>query len=167
MSYIASFYLINEDDVETIANSAEVTPQPKKMFGIFPKKTIDTKELFWKTLWANAIKLDEFQYSGFAFVEFITMYPDFPSYSKSSFGSRLSNAMESTYLSFTTKEARTSIVALGSCEPSSEIILDYFKEEGREDEFENWETPIKDAWNILVKWLNQVEEGKIGLLSIG
>jgi hypothetical protein len=167
MSYIASFYLLDDFDFEAIASSAEVALKPGKLLGLFPRKVVDMKEAFWETIRTKAKELEEYQYSGFAYVDLFTMYPDFAPISKSSLGSRLSDVMDSTFLSFTLNEAREAIAALGSNCPSSNEIAEFMSEEGRDEEAKELEVPIQAAWQQMKKWLSQVKEGKIGLFSVG
>jgi len=166
MGCIASFYLIDFADCEALAASAEFVPKPRKFLGVIPRKIIDYKDFFWKTLETKAKELEEFQYSGWAFSHLFLMYPEFVNTSKSKLGERLTAAMGATYLSFTETEAHLALMVLGSNYPSSETILEYFEAEGCPDEAKDWKVPIQASYDILKKWLSCVEKNKIGLLAM-
>lgn len=166
MSCIASFHLVDFSDCEALAVSAEFVPKPRKILGVIPRKIIDYKELFWKTLEMKGKELEEFQYSGWAFSHLFVMYPTFVNTSKSKLGKRLTAAMGATYLSFTETEAHLALMVLGSNCLSSETLLKYFEAEGCPDEAEDWNVPVQASYNILKKWLSCVEKNKTGLLSM-
>ena len=54
MSYIATFYLLTNPDVESIASAAEMAPKPRKILGIIPRKVVDMKEAFWEAIQGKA-----------------------------------------------------------------------------------------------------------------
>lgn len=169
MSYIASFYLVDTSQAEELASLAEFVPEPKKFLGVIPRKVMDTKPKFWEFISNNVSELNEYQYqySGFAFVELFSMLPGFSAVGTSSLGARITEAMDSSFFSFTEHEAHEAMVALGVNRPTDAEIHAYFEKEGRSEESEDWVIPIQEAWGTLKNWLQQVHGNQIGLLSVG
>ncbi|TPQ25795.1 hypothetical protein [Methylomonas koyamae] len=167
MSYIASFYLVKASQAEELVSLAELIPAQKKFLGIFPKKVVDTKTKFWDFVANHVSELNEYEYSGFAFVELFALFPDVTAISKSSLGIRIAKAMDSTYLSFTEHEAQEALSALGSEPPGDAKIRAYFEEDDRGYDASDWVIPVQEAWSTLKEWLHQVHGNEIGLLSVG
>ncbi|MEM7131287.1 MAG: hypothetical protein AAF702_33540 [Chloroflexota bacterium] len=167
MSYIASFYLVDEADSEALASSAEIIPKSRRVLGIIPRTVVDTKEAFWETINSKAKELEGFQHSGFAFVDLLTMYPEIEANSHFTLGARLTQSMDSLCLSFTYSEALNAMAILGPRYPSREEIAEFMGEEGRNSEATQPEVAIQSAWESMIRWLSQVEDGYIGLVLVG
>lgn len=168
MSAIGSFYIIVDDKRDDIVRAAEAQSSAlkKKRFGFLPPKLPLDPDPFWEYVRANAEELDRYPYSGYLLLDVELMAPDVME-SKDVVGTRLSQITKSSFISFRPDEAAAVVALLEGADFSDEAIKTYLTEEGRESDFPEIVSPIRDSVTHLKKWLSSVTQGKTGILNIG
>lgn len=178
MSAIASFYLIHNEQIPVIRELAKLPCGPvKRKFLWFTFNTGKWYDPFWEFLSTNARELEQFEWSGYVIVGEVYLFLNSHAISMETFADEelsdcLSNARESFVLAFRRECAQRLVKTIDRLQPNEAMIRAFLDSDEMKlpDDDNEAQTPIEavlDGFEILRRWLLQVDDEHIGLLRVG
>ncbi len=165
MSSIATFYMIDESDRESFSRAEmnQKTHSMNKGFLGFGRRPVTTGELYlWEYLDdAAADKLD-FEYSGFAIIDYFFTYIQFPEEMQSELATATSSCGH--YIRFEPRLANLIVDHLEQSSPDESSLTEFAEESGHE--VPEYVAVLIQTHTILIQWLRALSSGQFGVLHL-
>lgn len=170
MSLGVSFHIISSGDLEKVVQTSKVEQKPvSKRFLIFNRKSLETIDRFWDSLNESALKQEEFEQSGDAFLSLDMLLNerdiDFLEHEEPRESEQLRENRGMTVSVFSFRGAKSAKEQLAATVLSASEVGKFLQEEGLpEAEISKCTEAVLKAFSVFQNWMDSLESGRVGLI---